>query len=112
MGKIKSVKTLKYQVFYVQILNSPCIEHVASFPGINGLSVPIQTRRHSSRMRTTRLLTVRVLMAATGRQCRGWGVMSQVNKFEQVSSDDHQISVEVGGGIPGPMLQVVINYYS
>ena len=48
-------------------------EHVASFPGINGLSEPIQTRRHSSRMRTARLLTVRVLMAATGRQCRGGG---------------------------------------
>ena len=30
--------------------------------------------------------------------------LGEVNKFEQVSSDDHQISITVGGGTyPGPM---------
>ena len=31
----------------------------------------------------------------------GEGVRPQVNKFEQVSSDDHQMSVAEGRGYPG-----------
>ena len=59
----------------------------------------VETRKNSSRMRTARLPTVHVT--------------SEVNKFEQISSDDHQMSVERigytgpmsrgGGGYPGPM---------
>ena len=51
--------------------------------------------QHFSRMRTTLLPTVRVSLATTW--CRYWlgvgGVGPEVNKFEQVSSDDHQMSV-------------------
>ena len=65
------------------------------------------TRKHSSRMRTTRLPTLHVSVTTT--RCQyWWGVNServgcpQVNKFEQVFSDYHQLSVaEVG--IPGPI---------
>ena len=56
-------------------------------------------------MSTIRLPTVRVLMATT--RSRGWGgavgVGPQVNKFEQVSSDDHQMSV-AGGRRVGPQV--------
>ena len=52
-------------------------------------------------MRTARLPTVRALVANTRYQycCLyvwGWGG-PEVNKFEQVSSDDHQMSVEGEG---------------
>ena len=48
-------------------------------------------RQHSSRMRTARLPTICVSVATTRCQyC--WG-NPQVNNFEQVSVDDHQMSV-------------------
>ena len=57
-------------------------------------------------MRTTRLPSVCVLVATTRCQYQ-WGkvggVGPQVTKFQQVSSDDHQMSV-VGGGYTGPVL--------
>ena len=50
---------------------------------------------HSSRMHTARLQTVHVSVATTRCQyCDGVG--PQLNKFEQVSSDDHQMSVVQG----------------
>ena len=51
-------------------------------------------------MRTARLPTVRVSVATTRYQY-WWGVGPQANKFEQVSSDDHQMSA-AGEGV-GPM---------
>ena len=52
------------------------------------------TRKHSSRMRTT-CFGAHHYMSVPGR-----GVGPQVNKFEeQVSSDDHQMSIE-GVGYP------------
>ena len=66
------------------------------------------TRMHSSRMCTARLPTVRASVVATrcqsvlGEGAVQWG---PVNKFEQVSSDGHQMSL-VGGmvrGSPCPM---------
>ena len=45
-------------------------------------------------MRTGLFPTVHVLVATTRCQYQWeWGVGPQVNKFEQVSSDDHQMSV-------------------
>ena len=49
---------------------------------------------HSSSVPAARLPRVRVSLATTG--CQYWwgmGIGPQMNKFEQVSSDDHQISV-------------------
>ena len=54
-------------------------------------------------MSTIRLPTVRVLMATTRSQGGAVGVGPQVNKFEQVSSDDHQMSV-AGGRRVGPQV--------
>ena len=57
------------------------------------------TRQHSSRMHTTRLPTVHVSVATT--RCQYWWrerVGPQVNKFEQVFSNDHQMSLVEGGG--------------
>ena len=48
------------------------------------------TREHSSRMRTTRLATVR---APATRYQYWWGMGPQVNKFVQVSTDGHQMSL-------------------
>ena len=49
-------------------------------------------------MRTARLLATHVSVATT--RCQYEGVGPQVKKFEQVSSDEHQMSVpwEVGSG--------------
>ena len=63
----------------------------------------IITRQHSSRMHTTSLPTILFLVATT--RCQYWwggGVGPQMNKFEQVCSHDHQMSV-VG---VGPMSDV------
>ena len=49
-------------------------------------------------MHTARLPTIRVSMVATRYQY--WGkIGAQMNKFEQVSSDDQ---MSVGGGVPPP----------
>ena len=48
-------------------------------------------------MRTARLLATHVSVATT--RCQYEGVGPQVKKFEQVSSDDHQMSVPRGGGV-------------
>ena len=77
----------------------------------------VKTRKHSSRMRTAHLPTICVSMATTSCKCRRkWrGEYPRVNKFEQISSDDHQMSVAgnpmygdreriPGVSIPGPML--------
>ena len=56
-------------------------------------------QKHSSRVRANHLPTVLVSVATTRYQYRRSGVGPQVNKFEQVFSDDHQMSVverEVG----------------
>ena len=53
-----------------------------------------EKRQHSSRMRTARLPTVCVLVATTKCQYHGGrGVNPQLNKFEQVLSDEYQMSV-------------------
>ena len=57
------------------------------------------TRQYSSRMRTTRLPTVGVSVGTTRCQYGGLRVLgTQVNKFEQVFSDDHQMPV-AGDGV-------------
>ena len=59
------------------------------------------TRQHSSRMRTAWLPAAHfsghhwMSVLAAGRA----GLGSQVKKFEQVSSDDHQMSVAGGNGV-------------
>ena len=67
-----------------------------------------QTRKHSSRMRTARLETVHapILLATT--RCLFMGEVGegpQMNKFEQVSSDHHQLSLTGGRvvGVPARM---------
>ena len=62
------------------------------------------TRQYSSRMRTTRLPTVGVSVVSTRCQDGGPRVLGpRVNKFEQVFSDDHQMSVAGGWvGIEDP----------
>ena len=78
------------------ILFVPRVKHVTGSGGSED-----NTRQHSSRMRTAHLPTVCVSL---GDQVHGRGVAPQVNKFEQVSSDDHQISVagedSSQGGLP------------
>ena len=63
------------------------------------------TRQHSSRMRIAHLPTILALVAAT--RCQYWWgrVGPQVNKFEQVSHDNHQMSVARGRGL-GPRSDV------
>ena len=56
----------------------------------------VLTRKHSSRMHTACLTTIYVWWLLLGVST----VCPQVNKFEQVSSDDPNVS---SGGIPGPM---------
>ena len=56
----------------------------------------ILTGQHSIRMHTTRLSTISVSVAATRCQYCGRGICHEVNKFEQVSNGDHQISVAGG----------------
>ena len=51
-----------------------------------------RTRQHSSRMCTARLPILHVLVVTNRCQYQK-GVGPQVKKFEQVSSDDHQMSV-------------------
>ena len=53
-------------------------------------------------MRTARLPTIPVLVATTRCQYQWGSIGPQVNKFEKVSSDDHQMTV-AGGRRPGPM---------
>ena len=61
-----------------------------------------ETTQRSSRMHTARLPTARVSVTTTRCwYCFGGGVDSQVNKFEQVSNNDHQMSV-AGGGARSP----------
>ena len=61
-----------------------------------------QTRKHSSRMCTGRFSTTRTL---TTRYQYWWGGGPQINKFEQVSSDYHQMSL-AGGRVGVPCLMV------
>ena len=56
-------------------------------------------------MRTSPLPTVRVSVATT--RCQYQGVGPQVNKCEQISSDDHQMSVTGGGGSRCPGLMSI-----
>ena len=67
----------------------------------------VKTRMHSSRKGAAHLQTVRALEATS--RCRSKG--GAMNKFEHVSSDDHQMSVvgakgvaclggRTGGGVP------------
>ena len=61
------------------------------------LCLRVVTRKYSSRMCTAHLPTICVSVATT--RCQyWWRVGPQLNKFEQVSSDDHQMSV-AGEGI-------------
>ena len=69
------------------------VNTVSLHPAIQGTG---KTRRHSSRMRSARLPTVRISVTTTRCRYQWEGVGPQVNKFEQVSSDDQQISL-VGG---------------
>ena len=60
------------------------------------MNVTLLIRQHFSRMRTARLLTVRVSVVCQYLCISGEGegeVGSKVKKFEQVCSDDHQMSV-------------------
>ena len=59
----------------------------------------IETMQHSSRICTNRLPTVCISVAAISTPGDG-GVRPQENKFEQICSEDHQVSVAGGGGIP------------
>ena len=60
----------------------------------------ILTRKHSSRMRTTRLPTICALVAT---RCQyWWGMGPQANKFEQVS----QMSLAGDGGQVSPLSDV------
>ena len=62
------------------------------------------TRKHSSRMRTTRLETVRASNSSGHHQTSLWGrVCLQVNKFEQVFIDHYQMSLTGRGRSPGLM---------
>ena len=47
------------------------------------------TRQHSSRIHTTHLPSIHVSVATT----RSQHIDPQLNKFEQISRDDHQLSV-------------------
>ena len=61
---------------------------------------------HSSRMRTARLPNVHISVATP--RCQYWlGVGPQENKFEQVSSDQHEMSLGVGGVNRSPGLMCV-----
>ena len=62
-----------------------------------------ETTQHSSRMHTSRLPTVRVSVTTTKCWYCFGGIDPQVNKFEQVSNNDHQMSVAVGARSPGVM---------
>ena len=50
-------------------------------------------------MRTTHLETVRVSVTVATTRCHSWGC-PQMNKFEQVSSDHHQMLLAGGDGVP------------
>ena len=57
------------------------------------------TRHHSSRMHTARLETVCASKSVATNRCHGgwgWWLGLQINKFEQVSSDHHQMSLTWG----------------
>ena len=63
--------------------------------GITSLNVrEFKSRKHSSRMPTTCLPTVR----ASATRCQYWWDRHQVDKFGQVSSDGHQMSLAGGWG--------------
>ena len=63
------------------------------------LQTDLTTRNHSIRMNAVLLPTVRASVAANRCQCQ-WGIGTergpQVNKFEQVFNDNHQMSLPVG----------------
>ena len=61
----------------------------------------IETMQHSSRMCTTRLPTICVSVAAIS-TARGGGAGPQENKFEEISIEDHQVSVAGKGRYPCP----------
>ena len=48
-------------------------------------------------MRTSRLVTIHALVATRFQHWWGEGLYSPMNKFEQVSSDGHQMSLAEGG---------------
>ena len=58
------------------------------------------TRKYSSMMRTASLETVRASVSVTTNRCHSMvgGGESQINKFEQVSSDHHLMSLAGGPG--------------
>ena len=58
----------------------------------------VQKRKHFSRMHSTPLETIRASVTTTSSHSDEG---SQMNKFEQVSSDDHQMSP--AGGLPDLM---------
>ena len=60
------------------------------------------TRKHSSRMRTASLIPYVLPVSVVTTRCQGLG--PQMNKFQQVSSDHHQISLARGRS-PGLMLR-------
>ena len=57
------------------------------------------TRKHSSKMRIARLTTTHALST----RCQYWQRGPQMNKFEQVSSVGHQMSLAGGEGWEGGM---------
>ena len=65
-------------------------------------------RKHSSRMRTSRLPTVRASVGTRYQYYEGpYSKVPQVNKYEQVSSLGHQVSVPVGWGWAGGLFSGV-----
>ena len=57
-------------------------------------------------MHTVRLETVYASVSVATARCLflgGWGIGPQMNKFEQVSSDHHQMSLAGGAGV-GPQV--------
>ena len=76
---------------YLNVITSVTIYDVNQFS--------LFVRKHSSRMSAVRPATVHVSVTASRcqQQCGGRGRCLLVNKFEQISSQDHQMSL-VGGG--------------
>ena len=102
---IKCSKIHFYLLLYFPLLFILCFIFIAVSRSTNltaTLCTFIITRKHYSRMHTTSLPTILFLVATT--RCQYWwgGVSPQMNKFEQVCSHDHQMSV-VG---VGPMSDV------
>ena len=97
---IKCSKIHVYLLLYFPLLFILCFFFIAVSRSTNltaTMCIFLITRQHSSRMHTTSLPTILFLVATT--RCQYWwgGVGPQMNKFEQVCSHDHQMSV-VGVG--------------